>query len=343
MGAVHACGGTTGDGGTTDGTESGNHTGGGMVSGGGGADSFAGSAGFADRASGGTSGAGVVGTGGSPAGGLGGDGVGGRSAAGSSGAAGQGVPGPSPCAQVGYRDCFEAEWMDICQDCEATGVVAETCIGGTRISTQTPCAPHRCTDEAVPGADVDCEPGQICVVHRSAGGAALSMECVDNPCGSSFIDQDCAEAFMCPDDRLAYPGTDDGGVSVDCYAWPPDCPTSPPEVAEPCPLNGESCVYQDCADYGLIQAQCDEGLWTIYTDACRGGECGSSNFTCEVGEICAITAFSNLVASTAWCAPPPDEPGLVAQGTLVCTYGAGSADITPGIVRTICTCSLWGC
>jgi len=226
-------------------------------------------------------------------------------------------------------------------DCQSTGVVTRSCQSGTYHPMQTPCAPHRCTDEAVPGADVDCEPDQICVVQRSAGGEALSMDCLDNPCGSAIIDRACAEASICPDERLLYVGSDGGGVSVDCYAWPPDCPDSPPEVGDPCPLNEEDCIYQDCEDYGLIRAQCNEGLWSIYNDACRGGACGSE--TCEVGEICSSLTLPGLMIPSGNCNPPPDEPGLVVQGTLVCTYGNGGASISGGLVSTSCYCSSTGC
>ncbi len=338
---------------------SGTDSGGSMASGGGGTASLAGSAGSVDSATGGGSGAGVAGAGvgvagGSPTGGPGGEGFGGRApagagggdlgAAGVAGGAGEGTDsGPSPCAPLlDVGECGELVWEETCQDCEATGVVRVVCAGAFPDKTQTPCAPHRCTDEAVPGADVDCAPGQICVLHRRANGEVLSMECLDNPCASSFVDRDCAEASMCPDDHLWHVGTDDGGVAVDCYAWPPDCPDSAPEAGQPCPMEDQRCIYQDCEADGIVDARCVEGAWTGSSVACQVPRCGTAEAPCEVGGVCRglLVGMQGGVG----CDPAP-EPGLVAQAGagLLCGTGSESVTTSRGFLEINCTCGNWTC
>jgi len=230
-------------------------------------------------------------------------------------------------------------------DCEGPGVVSRTCWlpEGTFNVRQSPCAAGPCTYEEVPGAGVDCAPGRICALHRRADGELLSVECLDNPCGSSLVDRDCAAASICPEERRWYVQALGGGVKVDCYDWPPECPTARPRAGDPCPLDGDSCVYQDCEGAGLLLAECVDGLWTTHAEACRAGDCRDAG-TCEVGDACLVVVGPGPVPgnTTYSCEPVAGEPGLVAQRMLACGQGTAMVSIYGGMLGTNCMCNAQG-
>ena len=281
---------------------------------------------------GGTTG-GVIASGGAQPGGATGGAVGGG---GTEAGGGAGRP-PSQCVPVFDSTCGSS-WLSVCVDCATDGVVTQRCTGGLLSSSDThPCAPHRCVTEPVPGADTNCLPEELCVAYVSANLEPTAMDCVANPCGPGDIYSTCVGEAVCPEAHLWSVGDDGGGASLSCIDWPPDCPVALPTAGDACPLDTQHCLYQDCADYGVADARCVDGAWTVDSAACADFYCTTGTLTCAAGEICRIRG--PIVATRFSCDPAPEEPGLVGQVGfgLTCDYDE-SAHISGGGITWSCTC-----
>ncbi len=234
-------------------------------------------------------------------------------AAGESGLVGGAGGPPSLCASMtAYSGCSGSETPRVCQDCAAEGIVTQFCVTGYMFREVLACTPHRCADPPVPGAEVACLPGELCVVHLGANEEATRMECIANPCGSSFVDADCASTVVCPEADRWRVQLDDGGIVVACLARPLDCPRALPATGDACPMNAQQCLYQDCAAYGVADARCSDGVWSVDSAACADFDCFSQPaLVCAAGEICRIQGGTFYANPS--CTAAPDEPGLVAQ------------------------------
>ncbi len=294
-----------------------------------------------------------TGTGGS---GVGGDGLGGAMV-GAGGLAGGnlgggvsdagGSAGASSLCQLTHPRCGYGPMIQLilCQDCNAAGVVWEHCSGTGYSYGEIACAPHRCAEAPVPGADVDCAPGQVCVVHYGADGAAALMDCLDYPCESPQLTESCALEAICPETETwsTSIGTDTGGLTVECHAAPPSCPESPPTINDPCPRDGMRCIYQYCDEEQIIDATCTEGTWSADTVAgpCQEFSCAASAIsptTCAAGEICSYT-YQGPSRENVYCSS--EEPGLVVEVPTgnMCNGYPGSISIGSGTITVSCTCT----
>lgn len=67
---------------------------------------------------------------------------------------------------------------------------------------------------------------------------------------------------------------------------PPACPPQVPDDTASCDDENLYCLYMSCEDFGVAEAACAGGSWSVSTEPCHEVSCYSE--TCEPGEICVV-------------------------------------------------------
>lgn len=104
-------------------------------------------------------------------------------------------------------------------------------------------------------------------------------------------------------------------------------------------MDRQQCLYQDCAEYGVADARCSGGSWTVVSEPCAEFACSlaEGGGACAAGEICETA--DGYAWSSEVCYPAPETPGFVAQvGVGLICQGSESGGISGGGIRLSCHC-----
>ncbi|HUH02284.1 MAG TPA: hypothetical protein VML75_09820 [Kofleriaceae bacterium] len=136
---------------------------------------------------------------------------------------------------------------------------------------------------------------------------------------------------------------DGGNDNTSAADAAPACPPFPPADGAGCTAYGEGarCTYDRCSDVGLVQAQCNQGGWSVTQAACDELTCQGQ--PCADGSICVAqvggallidcrphTCADGPLTSECVCGSDRGEPSSqYSEGSIfVCHIDCG-ADICP--------------
>jgi len=114
--------------------------------------------------------------------------------------------------------------------------------------------------------------------------------------------------------------SDDAGMS----GLSAGCPKAIPAPGDAC-TGIRSCIYQDCAGRGIVDALCNSMISEVHTTACTATACSDGVTSCPAGAICVREVENNV--DTTRCVSNPCGTGPVG-----CDHACYADLCSPGLM-----------